>query len=219
MTEVATDTIELIREDLRPIYPENHWFRKVDRKGLKDWRRGENFDENCIAAMIARGVDYDTIPLVDEWAEFFMAGSIIAALTDKEVVPPGKSTYFLDTDMSIFIWGTLWRAVEESGDKLNRGFLGAALRMFYPKRHDPTGPDKPYLESRFESWWKGQRHHYGAMPMGRSRGTLTMGFMKNCHEAFETLPKNVATSAEVVARHMPKMAEITIQRIADSYHW
>jgi hypothetical protein len=178
---------------------------------LHEWR----IDHDIKDALIAEGIGEHKCPTIGEWAAFSIAGSIVATLTGKYMIPPDPEPFDWTSNLEHYIWEALWQAVQENEAKLDRTFVAAMLRSFLPREHYAP-PERPYRTSNFVSHWRN-----GEYPdtLFHSVSNLRLGRIKSGRESMDRLPQTVATSIREVAQHVPPMLEIAIKRIRRTYIW
>src|SRR3989344_2913981 len=138
-----------------PLFPSPEaptcWHKELWFAGDENDPGTERFDDDCIDALIAKGIGDRGCPTEGKLAAFCVAGSIIAAITGKYLSPDRKNDLWAHTEERI--WAMLWSVSEKHKETTNISFLAAALRSFLPREHY-CPHDRPYYTSRFVRRWK-----------------------------------------------------------------
>ena len=109
MPKLTTENTLVLPEKHAGVGPHDHeaaWFRK----SLLE----PGNDREIIDAIIAKGIGSRPCPTPRDWAAFAVAGSVIAALTDKYITPPDpEPPEWVAYEMVHMLWGTLWQSVRK----------------------------------------------------------------------------------------------------------
>lgn len=178
-----------------------------------------DFDYQCMQALIAEGIGEADCPTPSEWASFTIAGSVIATLTGKYITPPDSVELAVTrTDLEKVVWGELWQAIEAYPAVLDRSFLAAMLRNLFPKEHY-SPPSRSSRASSFRDRWRGGFARDYPDDSTTSICNVKARYLREGHKAFAELPEPVQDSIRQVACHVPTMLEIAIARIRRTYRW
>ncbi|MFA6492721.1 MAG: hypothetical protein WCV58_01095 [Patescibacteria group bacterium] len=204
---------------------------KLKREPLPDWleesvtfdQRHNNwdFDYNCEQSLVCYGISNRQCPTLSEWAAFVMAGSIIASLSGKYIIPVRPEHYDWGGNLECFVWEVLSESVLENfkTTKLNRSFLLAMLRDLFPSRHY-CPPDRSYCESTFAKRWSdcfcGLAYPEN---MSRSVSCIRSTRFIDARKAFQALSKDVRKSILEVSQYTPTMLDIAVDHVCKTHSW
>lgn len=211
MPKLTTENTLVLPEKHAGVGPHDHeaaWFRK----SLLE----PGNDREIIDAIIAKGIGSRPCPTPRDWAAFAVAGSIIAALTDKYITPPDpEPPEWVAYEMVHMLWGTLWQSVEENKEELDQEVLAAILREFQPRWNDGG----PYFSgshaSFFEQCWSLEYPDTGSVSICNVR----ISRLKRGEKAFKELKPKEQAAIRKIARHMPTMLRIANQRVRKTFRW
>lgn len=186
-----------------------------DELGFKQEELGSGFVIDCEQALITKGIGKNRCPTVPEWASLSVAGSIIATLTEKFIIPPDPEPFGWSSEMDLIIWQVLWQSFQDNQNKLEEDFMRAMLVIFIPEKVCAP-PEKPYFISRFSYYWSALQYPDTIMhPIGRVRYDMLV----RGEESFSRLSGEIQSSILEVAENTPRMLEIVNNRIRSTHLW
>lgn len=174
------------------------------------------FLHHFIKAFVAKCIGERRCPTPPEWANFAMAGSIVAAIAGHYVAPP-PGQHFIWCPYE-HVWEALWEKVRYN-KSFDREFRAVALYLFLPQHHAKDGIlSDSYVDSRFAQCWEGwgQPLTDGYL---QSISNLRPSVLAEGRKLFGEMPEGIRDGIERVAHHTPRMIEIVNEMIAKKYSW
>lgn len=199
------DLIELPKEKGKetPLYfgcNDGLWFFSKE-DGDYDWK--------VETALIATCIGEKRCPTPSEWASFSIAGTIVAYLSGKYIVPP-----VWDEDLEFRVWEIFFPLVSQNKE-FDKKFTASLLRIFIPRRHYAP-PERPYYKNNFRYYWTAMEC---SDTQFHSVSNLRIEVIRKGVDIMKRISPNIASYIENIAEYSPEMLDLAIERIRSTYHW